>query len=252
MNNYKTKSEQKILKYIKDFENIFTNKDLDKLISNHNMINKTLSSLEDKNIILRLKKGKYILSEKFYSNPHYFAAILNQGMIGFISALKIHGLIDYEPHKIYVICYKSKKRKIGNFEIIYINLKQKTGLTYINKIPCTDIEKTIVDSLFKPEYSGGFSVIAKAIYQAEINWNKLFEYLERYNKNSLYQKLGYILTLLKDNTDKKIPKSSLKKLKSNIKNNLRLIPNKDLEYEYDSEWKIMDNLGKENILGGIT
>ena len=246
---YLTPEEQHLFSQISGYKGIFTSKDILNLTGKSK--NRNLMNLNKKGYILRLKRGFYVTKDYLSENPYKIAAELEKVVIGFISALKLHDLIDYEPNKIIVITgSNSYKLDILNYSIEYINLKQKWGIEELNDIFITDIEKTILDSIFMPELSGGYPVIAKAIYDSEIDWKRLISYLEKYNKSSLYQKLGYMLSLLKKK-HKKIPEYILKTAKKNIKNKLRLTSNSKLKYKYIKDWKIMDNLGEKHILGGI-
>ncbi len=55
------------------------------------------------------------------------------------------------------------------FQFIYHNEKhffgtKKIWIDNFNKVVCSDLEKTIIDCLFKPDYAGGIVEIARAIY----------------------------------------------------------------------------------------
>ena len=247
--NYLSPKEQLIFSQISDYKDIFTSEDIKNLTGKKQ--HSLLMSLKKKDYIISLKRGHYATKEAFLENPYLIASELEKGAIAFISALKLHGLISYEPSSIFIITdRKSYKVTALNYIIYYVNLKRKSGITSINGIFATSIEKTIVDSIFKPEFSGGYPIIAKAIFDAKINWESLIKCLEGYGKSSLYQKLGYILSILKK-AGKRIPDYVLKELKGHIKNKIRLIPNPKLAYRYIKEWKIMDNLGESHILGDI-
>ncbi|MFT4305223.1 MAG: type IV toxin-antitoxin system AbiEi family antitoxin domain-containing protein, partial [Candidatus Woesearchaeota archaeon] len=151
-------------------------------------------------------------------------------------------LIEYEPSTIYVMTDSiSSKKKIFNYNIHYINLKHKFGIEEKNGINTTNIEKTIIDCLFKPEYAGGYSNIIKVIKESNPDWEKIIQYLNHYNKSSLSQKLGFIIK----KTNKKVPQKIITILKSKIKNKIRLISNQKLKTKYDKEWKIMENIGNQ-------
>jgi predicted transcriptional regulator of viral defense system len=240
-NNYTTKSEQILLDLFKDNNTIISTEEL-KNIFPKKEINQHLSNLTKKGHIIRLKRSHYILKETFLENPYKFISTINKGVICFISALRIHNLIDYEPNTIFVMTDSiSSKKKILNYNIHYINLKHKIGIEEKNNIKLTDIEKTIIDCLFKPEYAGSYSNIIKAIKESNINWEKIIEYLNYYNKQSLFQKLGFIIM----KTNKKVPQDIIKFLKSKIKNKVRILSNQKLKTKYNKEWMIMENLGNQ-------
>ena len=61
--------------------------------------------------------------------------------------------------------------KIKNipFQFIYHNEKhcfgtKKIRIDNFNKVVCSDLEKTFIDCLFKPDYAGGIVEITRAIY----------------------------------------------------------------------------------------
>lgn len=55
-----------------------------------------------------------------------------------------------------------------DFQFIYHNKQhfwcKKIWIDNYNKVICSDLEKTFVDCLFKPDYAGGIVEIARAIY----------------------------------------------------------------------------------------
>ncbi len=60
---------------------------------------------------------------------------------------------------------------------------------------CSDLEKTIVDCLFKPGYAGGIVEVAKAIFMAKskINWERLVDHCIRFDSQAVIKRLGFVL-----------------------------------------------------------
>ena len=86
------------------------------------------------------------------------------------------------------------------FQFIYHNSKHFFGSKAIwidnfHKVTCSNLEKTIIDCLFKPDYAGGIVEIARAIYisRDKINFDLLNEYIERFNSQAVIKRLGFIL-----------------------------------------------------------
>jgi predicted transcriptional regulator of viral defense system len=111
------------------------------------------------------------------------------------------------------------KIKNISFQFIYHNEKhffggKKTWIDSYNKVLCSDLEKTFIDALFKPQYSGGITEIAKALYKSreKINFNKLLEYALKFDSLAVAKRLGYLLELLKIQTP---VIAQLQKLKTN-------------------------------------
>jgi len=132
---------------------------------------------------LRLKAGIYCIIpyeqdvEAFMPDRHLMAEhYVNDAKhyIGYYSALQIHDLITQPSLKKQIVVSKQIrpseiKIKEVAFQFIYHNEKHFFGAKKIwidsyNKVLCSDLEKTIIDCLFKPEYAGGIVEVAKAIY----------------------------------------------------------------------------------------
>ncbi len=65
--------------------------------------------------------------------------------------------------------------------------------------------------------------------------------------NSLCQRTGYVLELLKKNTKLNVPSFVFDFLMKNIKGPVKLLPSKG-KSKFNKKWKIEDNLGEKNIL----
>ena len=63
------------------------------------------------------------------------------------------------------------------------------------RVYISDIEKTIIDGLKIPEYCGGISEIAKALWikRQQIDYRKLTDYSERIDVGVVYRRLGFLL-----------------------------------------------------------
>jgi len=181
-------------------------------------------------------------------NPYRIALALFKGYIGFSSALRIYDLLDYEPFTIFIVTKtKSMKRSIGEYTFKSVAMdKRATGITYYNGVYISTTAKTFFDCFYKPQYSGGYSTITKALYDAKLDWNEFIGYFELAS-SSLCQRTGYILELLKNETDK-ISEEILDYFRKRVKNNTKLIPSGKSRGQYIKEWMVLDNLGKENIL----
>lgn len=218
-------------------------------------LNKICSSLIRKGYLFKLSRGRYIIQDGHgkdvqLSNPYKIALSLYKGYIGFSSALKLYGLIEYEPFTIYVVTkIKSRTFKLGQYTFKAVSMgKRATGETYFNGLYLSTLEKTFFDCFYRPQYAS-YSDLAKALYLNKgCNWEQLIEYFQRFASDSLCQRSGYILSILKKETNAKIPKGAIGYLAGRIKHKSRLIPKNNSTGEYCSEWKIIDNLGRDNIL----
>jgi predicted transcriptional regulator of viral defense system len=68
---------------------------------------------------------------------------------------------------------------------------------------CSDLEKTIIDCIFKPDYAGGIVEVARALYisRDKIKYNTLLEYAKKFDSQAVIKRLGFLLEMLDINTE---------------------------------------------------
>lgn len=190
--------------------------------SSESALKELLSDMVRRGLLMRLKRGLYCLipyeqdSETFMPGWHLLVEPLTKGTdhyIGYYSALQIHNLIIQPSLKEQIVVAKQLRPKQIDikgvtFQFIYHNSEHFFGAKKIwidsyNKVLCSDLEKTFIDCLFKPDYAGGIVEIARAIYisKDKINFSKLLEYAERFNSKAVIKRLGFLLEILEINTD---------------------------------------------------
>ncbi|MEW6041149.1 MAG: type IV toxin-antitoxin system AbiEi family antitoxin, partial [Elusimicrobiota bacterium] len=138
----------------------------------------------------------------------------------------------------------------GKIRFVYLNKKNIWGIkeiwiTKTEKVRISDMERTIIDALSHPEYCGGIPEIAKGIWlvKEKINFDRLVKYVEKYSKNVIAKRLGYILDILKINDEK-----TRAKLKKFIRNRYDLFdPTVDKKSVGKNKWRLVDNIGREQI-----
>lgn len=190
--------------------------------SNDNAIRELLSDMARRGLLMRVKRGLYYVipyeqdAETFMPDWHLLAEHLAQGAnyyIGYYSALQIHNLITQPSLKEQIVVSKqirpsTIKIKEVRFQFIYHNEKhfwgtKKIWIDNFNKIICSDLEKTIIDCLFKPDYAGGIVEIARAIYlsREKLKYNVLLEYVTKFNSQAVLKRLGFLLETLEIKTE---------------------------------------------------
>jgi len=244
-NNYLSRTEQEIWGYISS-KDIIDN-ELLKLIFpdlSQNNRNKILHSLFKKGYLKRASRDVYYNLNNL--DDYYKLALkIYPGYIGLTSALKYYNLIEYEDFTIFIITEKKYKTiSLENYTLKYLPLKELcTGFTGIR---ISTVEKTLFDCFLKIKYLN-YSILTKAIYEAkDINWDEFLKYFEKAPK-SLSQKAGYILNLMKKETNYKVSNHIIKQLKSKVKCPVKL-ENNSKPSIYSREWKVQDNIGKKIIL----
>ena len=185
-------------------------------------IRELLSDMTKRGLLMRLKEGVYHIipyeqnAAIFMPDWHLIAEYLvndAKHYIGYYSALQIHNLITQPSLKEQIVVSKQLKPseiKIKDipFQFIYHNEKhffgaKKIWIDSFNKVMCSDLEKTIIDCLFKPDYAGGIVEIARAIHisKDKIKYNTLLEYAKKFNSQAVIKRLGFLLEILEINTN---------------------------------------------------
>ncbi len=189
--------------------------------SNDSALRELLSDMTRRGLLMRVKRGLYYIipyeqdAEIFMPDWHLLAEHLVQDAgyyIGYYSALQIHNLITQPSLKEQIVVSKQIRPstiriKDVLFQFIYHNDKhffgtKKIWIDNFNKVVCSDLEKTIIDCLYKPDYAGGIVEISRAIYisRDKIKYNVLFDYVKNFNSQAVIKRLGFILDILKIET----------------------------------------------------
>jgi len=230
-------------------------------------VRELLSDMTKRGLLMRLKEGVYCIipyeqnAEAFMPDWHLIGEHLvhdAKHYIGYYSALQIHNLITQPSLKEQIVVSKQIrpseiKIKEVPFQFIYHNKKhffgaKKIWIDSFNKVLCSDLEKTFIDCLFKPDYAGGIVEVAKAIYisKDKINYDTLLEYLKKFDSQAVIKRLGFLLEMLDINT--KII-DDLQKLKT--ASYVLLDTELPKTGKRNSRWRIQQNLETETIKSAI-
>lgn len=235
--------------------------------SNYNALKELLSDMVKRGLLMRLKKGLYYIipyeqdSESFMPDWHLLAAILTKGTqhyIGYYSAMQIHNLVTQPSLNEQIVVNQQLRPstltiKQIKFQFIYHNKfhffgSKKIWIDSYTKVQCSDLEKTFIDCLFKPDYAGGIVEIAKAIYMSKekIKYEQLFDYAIQFNSQAVFKRLGFLLEILEINS------KIIEKLQE-IKTNSYVILDTELPKQGKriSRWSIQQNLELETIQSAI-
>ncbi|TSA34884.1 MAG: transcriptional regulator [Porphyromonadaceae bacterium] len=226
------------------------------------------SDMVRRGLLMRLKEGIYYIipyeqnSELFMPDWHIIAEHLvkdTDHYIGYYSALQIHNLITQPSLKEQIVVSRQIRPstiKIKNvpFQFIYHNDShffgsKKIWIDSYHQVHCSDLEKTMIDCLFKPDYAGGIVEIAKAIFSSKntIQFEKLLEYTKKFQSQAVIKRLGFLLELLEIRTDiievfQKSKTASYVLLDTELPKSGKFI----------SRWCIQQNLETETIKAALT
>lgn len=219
-------------------------------------LNKLVSSLASKGYLHRLKRGLYLYQRAPSERPspgnlYRITQALWGGYIGFLSALRLYELTQYEPFAYYAVTEKRSGRlELGSYTLQAVAMgRRATGMTFYREVYVSTVPKTFFDCFFKPQHAGGYSEVSRALQDAapSLGWDEFLSYF-RDASPSLCQRTGYVLELLARESGE-VPAHVLKALRERVRVKCRLLPAGPSTGKYVREWKLLDNLGEPRILG---
>lgn len=237
------------------------------LKSSKDAIKKLMRDMVKRGLLLRLKDGVYWIipyeqeAYNYFPNWHLAAKYLVNDAahyIGYYSALEIHSLITQPALREQIVVNKQIKPsfltiKGHKFQFIYHNKDHFFGIknTWVdsfNKVPCSDLEKTFIDCLYKPNYAGGISEIAKALYKSKetIDYERLLDYCKKFKAQSVIKRLGFLLEILDMNNP---ITEALQQLRTTSV--ILLEPSYERKGKLISNWSIQQNLETTDITSSI-
>jgi predicted transcriptional regulator of viral defense system len=227
----------------------FTIEDAEKISTvNKGVLKVILSRLEKQGQIERIEKGKYMIiplgatKGKYTLNEFVLGALLVEPcVISYWSALNYHGLTEQIPLTVFLqTTTRKKKQEITIFGVTYkITRIKKEKLFGTDKIWLEDTpvlitnkEKTIIDCLDKPHYSGGIIETAKALRTKQYDTKKLIDYAQKINNTGVIRRLGYLCDTLD---------ISLSLPQINTRNYLLLDPTLAKTTTKNAKWRLIIN-----------
>lgn len=242
----------------------FTYDDVTQIFPQTNIktIRQQISRMVNDGLLLRLKEGIFYIipyeqdSSNYIPDWHLLAEPLagKDYYIGYYSALQIHNLITQPSLKEQIVVDTQIKPSIievrgVKFQFIYHNTKhffgyKKTWIDSFNKVLCSDLEKTIIDCLHRPDYAGGIVEIAKAIYIAKdkLKYDQLLNYIVKFGSQSVPKRLGYILELLN------IDAPCIEELNKLLTDSIAVLDTTTpKEGVINTRWRIQQNVDSETI-----
>jgi predicted transcriptional regulator of viral defense system len=269
---YKTLSSKsaQVIKHFNDLNRpAFTINEAYSLLktSTKDAVKKLMRDMVTRGLLLRLKDGVYWIipyeqdPNAYFPNWHLVAKYLvgdAEHYIGYYSAMEIHSLITQPSLVERIVVNQQVKPSLleiqgVRFQFVYHNGNHFFGNTEIwidgfNKVSCSNLEKTFVDCLYKPDYAGGIDQIAKALYKSrdQIDYQRLYQYCERFKAQSVIKRLGFLLDVLEI---KNPIFDDLQRIKSD--SFILLEPSYEKKGKWIHKWNILQNMETTDITSPI-
>lgn len=119
------------------------------------------------------------------------------------TALELHRMVTQPNFTIYVSCTRRvRQQTVGgyDFRFVHITAEQEFGVVkhWVDKerfVMISDMERTIIDGLRHPVFSGGITEVAKGLWMKRevLKAERLVDYAQRLGVGAVVRRLGYPL-----------------------------------------------------------
>lgn len=205
--------------------------------------------------LIPAERGEYAFPD---TNPFFIGSqLVEPYYFSFATSAYHHGLTTQAFGRTYIATKNglTHLRRVRGNDYQIVNLPQAKffGYTeldaYGQLVQIADIEKTVLDSLDRPQYAGDVPEIATMLWRGKnrLNWEKMSAQTEPFRTKSLNQRLGYLLKVL----DLEIPTSVLDRLAANIGKTacyLGASGRWGKGGQFDPIWKVVDNIPRSILL----
>ena len=168
-----------------------------------------ITNLRRKGFFQKIRRGVYaivppdMIGKKYYPDKFLIASNIKKDYyLSYHSALELHGLAESVFNTVYI----SLRDYLQPFEyqdITYdfVSTKYFFGMDEIyyksTKVMVSDIEKTVLDCIRRIEYAGGLEELWKSMSSIpSFNYDKVWDYLKKFNEGILYHKTGFLFESL--------------------------------------------------------
>ena len=180
-------------------------------------LSKVLASMVSMGMLVKLYRDLYCIiplcedPETFFPDSRLVAKCIMKGKgyyIAYSSAMDIHGLTDQPGARTMVVTDRQKQPSKINikgteFHFIYHSYTRffgyrETWISMQEQAMVSDLEKTIVDAVSKPQLCGGIAGVGKAIYHARerTDLQKLLYYLARNGSHAAKKRYLFLSDIL--------------------------------------------------------
>jgi predicted transcriptional regulator of viral defense system len=192
-------------------------------------------------------------------------------VFGFLTAMTHHGLTDLVPREVYAITTRhgdhekrlpigtmaedwsdgfpflvaTQPKKVRKIPVNWTQLTEEPGfgvmVGYSFGVPIyvTDVERTLLDALRKPDKSGGIAKVLQAWRSADaLDVDKFVSYTDKYNNKILRQRVGFLLEKL----GRTHPRLQEWRHDMQRGGSVKLVASKPYSDTYSTEWNLSLNV----------
>ena len=188
------------------------------------------------------------------ANKFQIGCSINEGAyISHHSAMEYYGIMDQVFYDVYVTSTKSfSDFEFEGYRYHHIYPSIECGVQeqeYSGGIVVTDKERTVLDSIKDMDKIAGIEeVLSNVEASGRLQEKKLLKYLEQYNNQFLYQKVGYLLSLPPDKHG--LSETFFELCKTKIQKSKRYLTKDVTGGEYVSTWQLIVPSNLNNMKNG--
>jgi len=226
-----------------------------------------LSDLTKRGLLARIKSGVYLILQVGQENAqlsnwpviaHELAGSHTDYFISHYSAMRLHGMTTHPLLDVYISMSKRcGAKKIGDitYHFVYVKPENFWGhaahwATKQDKVYVSDIERTLLDGLDRPDLCGGIKEIIRGIWikHKEIDMKKLVQYATRFHTKAVVKRLGFILELFDFGVDYT---ALLAESITSAKDYIFLDPNGPKEGKCSNHWRVRVNMNIAELKASV-
>jgi predicted transcriptional regulator of viral defense system len=249
-------------------KNVFHLEDVRKILGLDGSTTRNLvRKLVNRGVATRLKPGLFILvpyelgkEREYMGSPLIVARELVNGKDYYLShgtAMEIHGMVT-QPQFVFYLTTPEKRRPVRimgtDFQFITCKKEHFFGtvhhwVTKQEQVRISDLEKTMIDSLYRPEYCGGITEAAKGIWlrRQDVNVGRLIKYALKMDIGAVIRRLGYLLELYAIGSPE-----VLETLRSHLTETYaRMDPILPAEGKFIRKWRLQLNVSPDELLSVV-
>lgn len=208
--------------------------------------------------LIPAERGEYAFPD---TNPLFIGSqLVSPYYFSYATSAYYHSVTTQASQTVYLATTEGKTRKLfireKTYQIVHQQAHHFFGFGEVNafgsQVMMSEPEKSLLDCLHRPVYCGDIPEVATMLWRGKsrLQWDRLAEYAVRFESQSLIQRLGYLIELLEISVGEIIRE----KLFSEISGNtcyLGQISRWQKGGEYDSSWKVVDNIPRRELLTEI-
>lgn len=221
-----------------------------------------LSELVRRNLLARIKAGKYMILHTGAENVQLKnwpliareLALPHPYFISYYSAMRLHGMTSHPLFDITVTApHRLRDQRLSGFHYHFIFCKKEHfwgrenhWVTKQEKVAVSDLEKTLLDGMDRPDLCGGILEVARGLWikKENIHYKKLLRYAKKFRTQAALKRLGYIFEILKINEDFAM---KLSKHLRDSQDYVLLDPTQSKKGTYLKRWHLQLNLNPEEL-----